>query len=286
MTARFTSPTVFSGGAFVNLILCASAGLIVVGCQARASSLTSSDESAIRAASQKYVQAALAGDDKASAELVSADAIYMPRSAQLVEGRDAVIAFGRSLPRMSRFEVTPREIIGRDDLAVVRGSYAVTTVATSQAPAVDDTGNYIEVWQRQPDGEWRIFRNIWTTDQPQQLPQSAARPGSRTNEFPDAVKSDPAHYKVEFENELARVLRINYGGGEKSVMHTHPANCRVILTNQSFRFTTPDGTPQEISPRVGEVGCGDAEVHLPENIGRTAGELVLVEFKNRQTFKP
>jgi hypothetical protein len=34
----------------------------------------------------------------------------------------------------------------------------------------------------------------------------------------DAVKVDPKHYKVEFENDQVRVLRITYGPGEKSVM--------------------------------------------------------------------
>nr|NIR51506.1 hypothetical protein [candidate division KSB1 bacterium]NIS26908.1 hypothetical protein [candidate division KSB1 bacterium]NIT73741.1 hypothetical protein [candidate division KSB1 bacterium]NIU27639.1 hypothetical protein [candidate division KSB1 bacterium]NIU94275.1 hypothetical protein [candidate division KSB1 bacterium] len=38
----------------------------------------------------------------------------------------------------------------------------------------------------------------------------------------DATKVDPKHYKVEFENDQVRVLRISYGPGEKSVMHEHP----------------------------------------------------------------
>ena len=33
----------------------------------------------------------------------------------------------------------------------------------------------------------------------------------------DATKVDPKHYKVEFENDEVRVLRITYGPGEKSV---------------------------------------------------------------------
>ena len=47
----------------------------------------------------------------------------------------------------------------------------------------------------------------------------------------DAVTADPKHYKVEFENEQVRVLRISYGPGEKSVMHQHPANVAVFLTD-------------------------------------------------------
>ena len=46
----------------------------------------------------------------------------------------------------------------------------------------------------------------------------------------DAAKVDPKHYKVELENDQVRVLRISYGPGEKSVMHSHPANVAVFLT--------------------------------------------------------
>jgi hypothetical protein len=42
---------------------------------------------------------------------------------------------------------------------------------------------------------------------------------------------DPKHYKVELENEQVRVLRINYGAHEKSVMHSHP-NSVAIFQNK------------------------------------------------------
>ena len=46
----------------------------------------------------------------------------------------------------------------------------------------------------------------------------------------DPVKVDAKHYKVEFENESVRVLRISYAPGEKSVMHYHPNAVAVYLT--------------------------------------------------------
>jgi hypothetical protein len=36
----------------------------------------------------------------------------------------------------------------------------------------------------------------------------------------DSVKVDPKHYKVEYENDRVRVVRIKYKAGEKSVMHS------------------------------------------------------------------
>ena len=105
-----------------------------------------------------------------------------------------------------------------------------------------------------------------------------------TQSIPDAVRADPAHYSVSFENELVRFLRVKYGPGEKSVMHRHLPGCVIFLTDQVFNFTLPDGTTEPASVPAGALGCGDGNVHLPENIADEAAEFIMVEFKNRETF--
>jgi len=102
---------------------------------------------------------------------------------------------------------------------------------------------------------------------------------------PDAVTADPAHYSVSFENDLVRFVRVRYGPGEKSVMHRHSAGCVIFLTDQTFNFTLPDGTTEPASVREGALGCGDGNVHLPQNIASAAAEFIMVEFKNRETFQ-
>src|SRR5271169_2405985 len=69
----------------------------------------------------------------------------------------------------------------------------------------------------------------------------------------DPVKLDPKHYKVEFENDRVRVLRINYGPGEKSVMHSHPESIGVFLTDAHAKFTYPDGKSEDIKAKAGSV---------------------------------
>jgi hypothetical protein len=103
--------------------------------------------------------------------------------------------------------------------------------------------------------------------------------------MPDAVSADPAHYSVSFENELVRFLRVRYGPGEKSVMHRHSASCVIFLTDQTFNFTLPDGTTEPASVQAGALGCGDGNVHLPENIAADAAEFIMVEFKDRERFR-
>ena len=74
---------------------------------------------------------------------------------------------------------------------------------------------------------------------------------SGNNFAQDATVVDPDHYKVEFENEEVRVLRITYGPGEKSVMHSHPEGVAVFLTDGNVEFTLPDGKTQDIKVEAG-----------------------------------
>lgn len=102
---------------------------------------------------------------------------------------------------------------------------------------------------------------------------------------PDAVTADPAHYSLSFENDIVRILRVRYGPGERSVMHRHSASCTIFLTDQTFNFEVPDGTGGPASVEAGALGCGDGNVHLPENLLADAAEFIMIELKDRDTFR-
>ena len=95
----------------------------------------------------------------------------------------------------------------------------------------------------------------------------------------DPVKVDPKHYKVEFENERVRVLRVSYGPGEKSVMHYHPDAVAVYLTDGTTRMSTPDGKSQDIPAKAGTARWTAAGSHLPQNTGSQPSEVIVVELK-------
>jgi quercetin dioxygenase-like cupin family protein len=97
----------------------------------------------------------------------------------------------------------------------------------------------------------------------------------------DPVKVDSKHYKVEFENDQVRVLRITYGPHEKSVMHEHPANVAVFLTDGQARFTLPDGKTQDAPLKAGMMQWDAGGKHLPENVGDKPFEVILVELKGK-----
>src|SRR6266705_3071420 len=95
----------------------------------------------------------------------------------------------------------------------------------------------------------------------------------------DPVKVDPKHYKVEFENDKVRILRITYGPGEKSIMHGHPNAVAVFLADGGGKFTYPDGKTEDIDMKAGQAMWFPPVEHLPqERIGKTI-DLVFVELK-------
>jgi quercetin dioxygenase-like cupin family protein len=96
----------------------------------------------------------------------------------------------------------------------------------------------------------------------------------------DAAKVDPKHYKVEAENDQVRVLRVHYGPGEKSVMHSHPGQVVVYLTDGTIRFHMPDGKSQDATGKAGETQLTPAVVHDPENTGKTPFDAIVVELKH------
>ncbi len=101
----------------------------------------------------------------------------------------------------------------------------------------------------------------------------------------DAVKTDPKHYTVEFENSEVRVLRIRYGPHERSIMHSHPRGIVIALTDVNGKFTLPDGSVVENNFKAGEVREAPAGAHLPENTGDQAFELILIEMKTKPMKK-
>ena len=98
----------------------------------------------------------------------------------------------------------------------------------------------------------------------------------------DPTVVDPDHYQVEFENDAVRVLRINYGAGEESVMHSHPGGVAVYLNDIEAQFEMPDGTIQDASGSAGSVFIDSGGAHLPKNIGDSAFEVIEVELKARE----
>lgn len=96
----------------------------------------------------------------------------------------------------------------------------------------------------------------------------------------DPVKIDPKHYKVEFENDQVRVLRVRIGAHEAAPMHEHGLNrVTVYLTDQNFRVTTADGKVDTVQHKAGEALWATPVKHKEENLSDYPFEVIAIEIK-------
>jgi quercetin dioxygenase-like cupin family protein len=97
----------------------------------------------------------------------------------------------------------------------------------------------------------------------------------------DPVKVDGKDYKVEFENDQVRVLRVKFGPHQGAPMHEHQLNRVVVyLTDQNTRLTSPEGKVETTAHKAGEYRWGGPTKHKEENLLDTPFEGIVVEFKN------
>src|SRR5262245_31673928 len=85
--------------------------------------------------------------------------------------------------------------------------------------------------------------------------------GGATAQDPTVV--DAKHYKVTFENDQVRILKITYGPKEKSVMHEHPNGVAVFITDGQVKFQLPDGKVVDANVKAGDSMFAPAGKHLP-----------------------
>jgi hypothetical protein len=83
----------------------------------------------------------------------------------------------------------------------------------------------------------------------------------------DPVAVDAPHYKVVFENEKVRVLRIHFGPHEKSPMHQHLFNRVVLYLND------------QTNGKADDVRMAEAATHTEENTSDQAADRIAVELK-------
>lgn len=126
---------------------------------------TDADRTAIESASERWVAAAGAGAWDEVAGLYTEDAVMMPPNMQTGRGRAAVREQLGGFPPIESISFDRVHIDGSGHLAYVHGNYSMT-FALPDGTTMDDRGKYIEIWERQADGQWRITRDIFNSDLP------------------------------------------------------------------------------------------------------------------------
>jgi uncharacterized protein (TIGR02246 family) len=123
---------------------------------------------AIEAANAKFVTAMTSGDTATAANNYADDAIIMMANEEPWRGRAAITngfagLLSQMTPKAMSFHTDDVMLAG--DLAVETGTYDMT-LQPKTGKAVTDKGKYLTVWKHQPDGSWKIIRDINNTSLP------------------------------------------------------------------------------------------------------------------------
>ncbi len=175
------------------------------------------------------------------------------------------------LARVRQFTLQPHESAGplehpRNRVLVFRDAGRMTFTAAAKKEDIDVKAGEVR-WD--PTGAPYAIANA--TDHPIEIVEIELKNTPRAPPLVlpaiDPVTADAEHYRVEFENEQVRVLRVRYGPHEKGGLHQHVRE-RVVVNL----------TPQ-LRARFGDVRMSGAETHSEENATDQAVERLAVELK-------
>ena len=118
--------------------------------------LSPDEVTALEAAADAYVAAMNAEDWADVARSFTEDAVRIPPHEEPHHGRAAIESWLRGIDELVSYELTRDALNGAEGLAYVRGRYAITLRPVGAPGPISDSGDFLEVWRREPDGAWRV----------------------------------------------------------------------------------------------------------------------------------
>ena len=161
-----------------NVFLCAFAlplMLTFVGCQTAPTPEpkrdVAADTAAIKALADQYTAGINSSDAAAVAATYADDGIEMHPNQAAIEGKQAIQGayeayFKENAGKAAlTFALSSLETQVAGDWAYDSGNYT-TTVTPKSGKLTEDSGKYLTVGKRQPDGSWKVYRAIWNSNNP------------------------------------------------------------------------------------------------------------------------
>jgi len=127
--------------------------------------LSHEDSRAIKDVFQLATDRFVSGDIAGWAALYTEDGVLMPPNAPSVAGRANVLAFGESLPKVTRFNFSGVGVDGDGNVAVGWCAFEMTVIG-EDGSEVTDTGKQLVHFRRETNGNWRAARAIFNSDLP------------------------------------------------------------------------------------------------------------------------
>jgi ketosteroid isomerase-like protein len=133
-----------------------------------ADTLTASDVAAINEARRAWLRAINADDVNALLAVLAADiVVFPPHDAPLV-GLEGSRAFHQARIAQFATELTmaSAEVTGGGVWAFDQLYYTIRLTPRAGGAPMEDSGPCLWIWRREADGQWRLVRAIWNSEQP------------------------------------------------------------------------------------------------------------------------
>ena len=135
-------------------------------------------EQLLRDLDAQWAKAAAAKDVEQTIGYYSDDAIVLPPNATGAATKEAIRNVWKEMfaspSLVIRWQPTGVQVGKSGEMAWVRGTYELTMNDASGKP-IDDRGKYLEVWEKQTDGNWKCAADMWNSD----LAASAPAPAEK-----------------------------------------------------------------------------------------------------------
>lgn len=95
----------------------------------------------------------------------------------------------------------------------------------------------------------------------------------------DVLKVDRKHYRLEFENDRVRVLRLKLGRNDRTAVHDSAPATIVCITDCHLGFIRPDGKVQDIEMGAGQTRWLWDDTRSEKNLGAHPVEMLFIETK-------
>jgi ketosteroid isomerase-like protein len=136
---------------------------------------TASVEQLLHDLDAQWAKAAAAKDVERTIAFYSNDAIVLPPNATSATSKESIRNAWKDMLASPGLVITwePKKVkLGKSgEMAWVSGTYELTMNDASGKPT-NDRGKYLEVWERQSDGNWKCAADMWNSD----LTASASTP--------------------------------------------------------------------------------------------------------------
>jgi hypothetical protein len=96
----------------------------------------------------------------------------------------------------------------------------------------------------------------------------------------DALQVDTQHYRLDFENDKMRVLRLTLNPSETVPMHGDKDALVVCLQECHVRFMSPNGRSEDVHMEAGTSRWIYGDTRSEKNLGTKLVEMLFIETKS------